>query len=461
MRSEVYRHNLNALVELNRGYHLDIRGDRLTLCRGKDAQNRTYSFFEAIFGGPDRQHLEIEKAVNKTCRSFVNTVGLKYFPLQYDSPSLNRDRVQAQDLLKTIDAFDRTLLTQKTRERMQELIDMPQALEARMAMKAGIAPIPLNQSSSGTYILRDRLKRNLAVFKPKLQELGGPKNPSWTIWLAGFSSKHMGVEPGTSYLRERAAYLLDHDHFAAVPKTGISTFAHRTLDTSLFPASTPPDQIGSFQQYISGCKLAKDGIPPHEYINRNELENPFIGIFAQIYRAIMRFIYWLRGEKEPGRIHPMAIFDIVTLNCDRHFSNFLVDHAGNFHPIDHGLILPSNAHCLRLDWKHLKQANTRFNDTELEYIRKLDPQKNEQILRKLGIVDPAVINRMKLAIQVLKICAEKGYTPHQIATLLTTPIERSNVFERRIYDPIFLKNQNAQQVISKLADDYLFFKQVF
>jgi hypothetical protein len=460
MRSDVIGHNLNLLVELDRGHSLGIQGDRLTLSRGSDAQNRSFSLFEAFFGSSQINHTEIARVVNKTCRCFVNTVGLKYFPIRCDSPALHQDRVQAKDLLKTIDAYDSSLLTQKTRERMNELIEMPEVLEARMAMKVGIAPTPLNQTTSGTYILRDRLKRNLAIFKPKLQEFGGPKNPSWLIWLSGASSNPIGIEPGTSYLRERAAYLLDQDHFAAVPKTRVATIAHRALDTSLFPASKPPKQTGSFQLFVNHCKLAKDAIPAHEFINKGELENPIIAIFTQIYRAIMRFIYWLRGIKEPGRIHPMAILDIVTLNSDRHFANFLVDREGNFHPIDHGLILPSNAARLRLEWKHLKQSNTPFTDEELEYIRRLDPYKNEQILRNSGIDDEAVIARMKLSLQALKICAEKGFTPHQIAMLLTYPIEGSNAFERRICDPILSHGRNAKQVIENLAHDYLTYNRV-
>lgn len=460
MRSDVYRHNLNALVELDSGYSLAIGGQRLSLVRGKDAQNRTFSLFAAFFGSSNPHQEEIARVVNKTCRCFVNTVGFKYFPLPHDSPALNHDRVQAQDLLKTIDAFDCSLLTQKTRERMNELIEMPEVLEARMAMKAGIAPIPLNQTTSGTYILRDRLKRNLAIFKPKLQELGGPKNPSWLLWLSGASSNPIGIEPGTSYLRERAAYLLDRDHFAAVPKTRVATIAHRALDTSWFPASKPPEQTGSFQLFVNHCKLAKDAIPPHEFINKGELENPIIAIFTQIYRAIMRFIYWLRGIKESGRIHPMAILDIVTLNSDRHFANFLVDREGDFHPIDHGLILPANAARLRLEWKYLKQANTPFSVEEMEYIRRIDPYKNEQILRKSGIDDEAVITRMRLSLQALKVCAEKGFTPHQIAMLLTYPIDGSNAFERRICDPILSHGLNAKQVIETLADNYLTYNRV-
>jgi hypothetical protein len=174
----------------------------------------------------------------------------------------------------------------------------------------------------------------------------------------------------------------------------------------------------------------------------------------------MRFIYWLRGIKEPGRIHPMAILDIVTLNSDRHFANLLVDLEGNFHPIDHGLILPSNAARLRLEWKYLKQANTPFNTEELEYIRRIDPYKNEQILRKSGIDDEAAITRMRLSIQALKICAEKGFTPHQIAMLLTYPIDGSNAFERRICDPILSHRRDAKQVIETLTDDYLTYNRV-
>lgn len=458
--TQIYTHNYNFLFELDKNRPVAVKDGRLEEREVPKQEPSYLDLFKAFFTAAATPQNDVAKVINATCRAFIRTVLIENFPLSNNSIGLNFERTRCIHLLKKIDRFDPTLLAPKTRERMNELIDMPESLEARQAMKNHIDPLPLNQTSSGTYILRNRLKQNIGIFKPKLQELGGPKNPSWTLWALGASANDIGIEPGTSCLREKAAYLLDHEHFAKVPRTGISTFAHRTLDTSLFPSSTPPKQEGSFQIFLTGCKPAAGNIPSHEFIDKKELENPFVSIFIKIYRLFMRFVYWLKGERPPGRIHPMAIFDIVTLNCDRHLQNVLVDSSGDFHPIDHGQILPANAYRLRLDWKHLKESDTSFTSDELLYIKKLDGKKNEKILRECGITDQNVFQRMNLAIHLLKVCASKGFTPHQIATLMTYPIDGSNAFERKICTPILTYGKDANSVIETLADNYLNFNKV-
>jgi len=68
----------------------------------------------------------------------------------------------------------------------------------------------------GTYILKDKKSIPFAVFKPRDEEPGCMNNPKQHQ-----HTKKQGVCPGDGAIREYIAYLLDHDHFAKIPKTTI------------------------------------------------------------------------------------------------------------------------------------------------------------------------------------------------------------------------------------------------
>ena len=61
-----------------------------------------------------------------------------------------------------------------------------------------------------------------AVFKPQDEEPGAASNPRGHGAGSGDdASLRRGVRPGEGAVREVAAYLLDHDHFAGVPPTAL------------------------------------------------------------------------------------------------------------------------------------------------------------------------------------------------------------------------------------------------
>ena len=116
------------------------------------------------------------------------------------------------------------------------------------------------------------------VFKPKNGERGGLR---------------MGVEAGTYFRRERAAYLLDRFlGFDLVPPTVV-----REID----------GEVGSFQQFIPDAKTVIQ-LEPSE-LNEVALKQ-------------QRIKLW--------------IFDYIIYNSDRHLGNFLVK-DGKVYAIDNGL----------------------------------------------------------------------------------------------------------------------------
>eukprot|EP01063_Lacrimia_lanifica_P038562 TRINITY_DN8233_c0_g1_i1.p1 TRINITY_DN8233_c0_g1~~TRINITY_DN8233_c0_g1_i1.p1 ORF type:complete len:1150 (+),score=297.05 TRINITY_DN8233_c0_g1_i1:369-3818(+) len=263
----------------------------------------------------------------------------------------------------------------------------------------------------GTYFLLHRNTR-IAVFKPADQEAGLPANPKAQVAVAAGEESKAGFFPGMGYLREVAAYVLDHDGFAGVPITAVLE-----LDLSTVRVKGP------------------DGRP------RAVRRNP--GARRLCVGSVQKFLLsecqaWDTGPGQfsPAAVRRIAILDLRILNCDRHGGNILVQAAKarkqkkNLVPIDHGYVLPSTTiKELDFEWLQWSQAKTAFAPDELDYIRNLDPDVDADLLRSLGIDDGAVEN-MVVATVALQIGAlEFDMTAAQLgdfyrrATIDGTPSE--------------------------------------
>jgi len=127
----------------------------------------------------------------------------------------------------------------------------------------------------GTYFMLNKHSAKLAVFKPSDEEAMSVNNPkglspdpvhpqcgdlgndpfrmhsnSNTFLPVGYKP---GIEAGGGFIRERAAYLLDYDHFASVPRTDLALCSHPSLYSSnLSPLSSPissPTPPSSFNNF--------------------------------------------------------------------------------------------------------------------------------------------------------------------------------------------------------------------
>lgn len=452
--TSVYSHNLSILLKIETNDRLESDdGFRLKIA-SQASPNKSWwplNFF-------NNNTSQVAEIVNETCqRLFEQMVEKKTEPLTSTSLALEHDRIKARKVLTQVAKVGTKILNAQLQSDLEEFVKSPETLEARLALRKGIEPKVLNQTISGTYIMPNRQGKPWGIFKPQRQEVGSDKNPSWAIW-ASCRAEEWGIESGTGYLRECAAFRLDHDHFADVPLTVQTAFQHAKLDTSLFPL-TVPNLIGSFQQFKNHCLDGSGSLKSYERFPFRLDRSWSSSLVEKVTLVVYRILFFLGLSCIPvDQIHKMAIFDIRILNCDRHLGNFLVDkRSKTLYPIDHGLILPSQAKRIRFEWQGLVQAHLPFSRKELEYIDQLDPDRDGEILKECGIPS-AAIERMKLSTYLLKACAKRGLTLHQIADLMkgkVSPHSDYSFFEDVICKKVFNYRVPQNVVIDWAIDHYL------
>lgn len=229
---------------------------------------------------------------------------------------------------------------------------------------------PSPDGEGGAMFLIERSSgRICAVFKPSSAEMGAANNPK------GHTEEEdvrQGFSVGTCYKREVLAYKLDHNGFAGVPETVLTTLGDFGE--------------GSLQRFVPGMMQSWSTTPK--------------GLDAQSLRRI-------------------AIFDIRTLNSDRNGGNLLVpkgcsrDGNSAVVPIDHAYCLPEGWADPDFEWVLWTQSTTPFDAEELRYIEALDADTDASTVREeLGDDAADVIFATTM---LLKIAAPRGYTARQIA----------------------------------------------
>ncbi|KAL1807853.1 hypothetical protein ACET3Z_024843 [Daucus carota] len=270
-------------------------------------------------------------------------------------------------------------------------------------MKIGVDPLPVYGGLGGAYFFRNSRGESVAIVKPTDEEPFAPNNPKGFVGKAlGQPGLKRSVRVGETGFREVAAYLLDHDHFANVPATALVKITHSIFNVNdgvnaKKPQSKqqPVSKIASFQQFI-----------PHDFDASDYGTSSF----------------------PVAAVHRIGILDIRILNTDRHGGNLLVrklDGVGRFGqveliPIDHGLCLPESLEDPYFEWVHWPQASIPFSDDELEYIRKLDPLQESEMLRKeLPMIHDACLRVLVLCTIFLKEAASFGLCLAEIGEMMS------------------------------------------
>jgi len=234
----------------------------------------------------------------------------------------------------------------------------------------------------GTYFVMDEKGEKVFVFKPEDEEPGCVNNPK-----KNFKEVKNGVKPGEGAIREWIAFMLDRDHFAKVPKT----------------------------KYV---ELEKFG-------NNSETKKGSLQEFIKNVGNTMDFGSSLFSVENVQRI---AQFDIRTFNLDRNGENLLVcENNGEYEliPIDHSYILPSVIGNAWFEWMNWKQVKQPITNEVRKYIEEIDIESDALKLQKLGIGEES-ITTMKLSTLVLKRGSQVGWTLHQIASFVCSPISRTD-----------------------------------
>lgn len=299
----------------------------------------------------------------------------------------HRDRSGPIEVLGQSDHFARTKLLVK---------------DIVKAIKMGVDPIPVHSGLGGAYYFRNCKGESAAIVKPTDEEPFAPNNPK------GFVGKALGqpglkpsVRVGETGFREVAAYLLDEGHFANVPPTALVKITHSIFNVNDGVNGNKPhkkklvSKIASFQQFI-----------PHDFDASDHGTSSF----------------------PVSAVHRIGILDIRIFNTDRHAGNLLVrklDVVGRFGqveliPIDHGLCLPEALEDPYFEWIHWPQASIPFTEDELEYIKKLNPLKDCEMLRtELPMIREACLRVLVLCTFFLKEAALYGLCLAEIGEMMS------------------------------------------
>ncbi|CAI0390349.1 unnamed protein product [Linum tenue] len=295
------------------------------------------------------------------------------------------------------------------------------------AIKNGIDPLPVHGGLGGAYYFRNTRGESVAIVKPTDEEPFAPNNPKGFVGKAlGQPGLKRSVRVGETGIREVAAYLLDHDHFACVPPTALVKITH-----SVFNVNDVISKIASFQQFIQ-----------HDFDASDHGSSSF----------------------PVSAVHRIGILDIRILNTDRHGGNLLVkkfdDGVGRFGqveliPIDHGLCLPETLEDPYFEWIHWPQSSIPFSEDEIEYIAKLDPVEDCLMLkRELPMIRVACLRVLHLCTIFLKEAVNFGLCLAEIGEMMSREF-RAGEEEPSELEVVCMEARRAiveREVVSPRAD---------
>ncbi|KAK9051150.1 hypothetical protein SSX86_027776 [Deinandra increscens subsp. villosa] len=292
--------------------------------------------------------------------------------------------------------------------RTKHLVD-----EVVNAIKSGVDPILVHGGLGGAYYFRNSRGENVAIVKPTDEEPFAPNNPKGFVGKAlGQPGLKRSVRVGETGFREVAAYLLDHDHFANVPATALVKITH---------------SIFNVNDGMSGHNSSK--------IQRKKKLFSKIASFQQFIQHDFDASDHGTSSFPVSAVHRIGILDIRIFNTDRHAGNLLVrklntDDGKRFSeveliPIDHGLCLPESLEDPYFEWIHWPQASIPFSEDELEYIEKLDPYHDSEMLKnELPMIREACLRVLILCTVFLKEAAANGLCLAEIGEMMSREFRR-------------------------------------
>jgi len=218
------------------------------------------------------------------------------------------------------------------------------------------SPILCDEGTGGTYFLKNKKNKKVAVFKPRDEDPLSPNNPKKQI-VQGFS----GLKAGDGILREVLAYQMEP---SLVPETFIAEVKHTMF-------SSP--KVGSFQKFVENAESTEE-YGPSFYSTED--------------------------------IHRIALLDIRIVNCDRNGENILVRRENNkchLIPIDHAFSLPAytsfdNLH--HFEWMNFRQSKLPMSQEMKDLIHNVDIEKDITLARSMGIQRESIIS-MQIAHLIL------------------------------------------------------------
>lgn len=327
-------------------------------------------------------------------------------------------------------------------------------------LKALQEPEAAREGMGGTYFFPNEAGRKCAIFKPCDEEPLAPANPKGYVGRAlGDPGWKSTVRVGEAAMREVAAYLLDHEHFAQVPHTVLVQAQHRLFNYNYAAVGAAAGRAGGLAGCSSSSSMASLGAAEGQLLRAGSGGRPLkLG-------SLQEFVHHLADTNEMGAsrfrtrdVHAIGILDIRLFNTDRHAGNILVREpvsaprdfsscrhgmrtmssinaaaaaaavvsVGSYEliPIDHGFCLPEALEAPYFEWLHWPQACLPFDDDELAYIARLDVAADIALLqRELPNLRPECLRVLEVATTLLQRCAAAGLTLADIGALASRPLD--------------------------------------
>jgi hypothetical protein len=244
------------------------------------------------------------------------------------------------------------------------------------------APEIVEEGLNGTYFLRDKDGEIAAVFKPTDEE-GNSKNNRKRSDSSQFDER--GLVEGEAAFREVAAYVLDSDGFAGVPKTGFCRIRHPFFGTN--DDGSILEKFGSLQEFV---------------VNEGASWDVGYSVFP------------IR------QVHKIGIFDLRIFNNDRHGGNILLtmneEDSYVLIPIDHGFSMSPNLGHAWFDWLNWPQAKQPFSQDEKDYIAQIDTEKDIENISKLNIRKEC-LTTIRISTMLLKKGSQYNLSLFEIASI--------------------------------------------
>nr|GFA49314.1 hypothetical protein [Tanacetum cinerariifolium] len=255
------------------------------------------------------------------------------------------------------------------------------------------APIPTEMGEGGALYMpgMNENQSTVAVFKPMAKEA--------KCELRTLAGIRKGTIAGEGYLREAAAYQLDHPIRGDRGETRVDPIGFSGVPPTCIVKIHDPlkeyktEGIGSLQKFVPSAE-------PSEWLSGDDIKAFPI-----------------------SEVHKIAVMDLRFANADRNLGNILrvMNPDGpRLIPIDHGYCWPYTFEDCRFDWMRWPQAKEPFSQETKEYIDSLDAEKDIYLLRYYGWDMPSKYRLIfRTATLVLQRQAEKGSSPFEIGKVMS------------------------------------------
>lgn len=271
--------------------------------------------------------------------------------------------------------------------------------EVNSGLELGNHPTLTDAGTGGSYFLRGKEGRNIAIWKPAQEEPYGPRNPRGFVTndssrdtLGCASPMRPGFRVGEGFMRERAAFLLDEVSgvfSAGIPNTIVAEEIEQPGYDSL-PQIVAVSPSAYHTKRVEGCAI---GSLQAFVANDGDCEDFGSGVL------------------HTTDVHCLAVLDMRILNADRHGSNILVvgesgknSRKKHIVPIDHGFAFPKYTSLggTYFVWAHWPQAREAFSPAMKEFvINRIHIDRDADILRAQGIGEECILS-MRLGSYLLR-----------------------------------------------------------